>query len=368
MAMETSPTSADGPALRPEQEDEQPASANTTIHWRERELGQDGSAVEESRKLSDFRKERRRRRARYKKSITASWGLGEGVTGRMTGLLLLGLLVLTLMLPIAVYKMHRMQSWRQHAPGALSHHDQEDQQPGQLQDPTYGGVDGFHSGAPDVSKVPATPNLQAAFAALKHTGDHGLLLTVRGEDWDAVREQFLASVNWVAGMPPSVFESPYKSEETLRLMLAMDLACLENAAVEAKLAADDGRASHAGGYTEEIAVKLQRSMQARRQQAKAVDLWESLVVNDCLGSDPELKDSLLKLLLAVRSRAASSEYLAAAAAEVLFSAEPSARGHAEENRLYEGVAYIVKAGQLAATDSLIKTYVAPWLAIIFTSF
>ncbi|CDI76926.1 hypothetical protein, conserved [Eimeria praecox] len=292
---------------------------------------------------------------------------------RMTGAAILGLLLLSMSVPFAVYKLHRTQ--RQQPFDVLATHEQEaagghqQHQQHQQQDPVaFGAPDATLMDVADGTKLPVTPNLLDTFLSLKHTSDHGLLLTVRGAEWDSVREEFMAALDRVAEMPPSVFEGTYMNEETLRLLLAMDLVCLENAAVEAKLAIDDTRAGHGGGYTEEMALRFQRNMQIRRQQAKAVDLWEAAVVNDQLGSDPALKDSLMRLLLAVRSRAASSEYLTAASAEVLFSSEPSARAHAEENRIYEGLAFLIKAGQLAASDNLIKAHVAPWLAIIFTSF
>ncbi|CDJ33370.1 LOW QUALITY PROTEIN: uncharacterized protein EMH_0015810 [Eimeria mitis] len=330
----------------------------------DKELRTEGNSSEELPQASDAREERRARATRYKRSISSSWGLGEGVTGRMTAVAILGLLLLSISIPIAVFKLHRMQGGRHqhpfdllpmHEPDAAEHPPRHDQDPA-----AAGGPDAPAQDSQEAVQLPITRDLHESFLALKHTGDHGLLLSVRGPDWDSSREEFLAALDRVADMSPSLFENTYnKSEETLRLMMAMDLACLENTAVETKLAIEDARPGHSGGYTEEMAVRFQQHMQARRKQVKAVDMWETAVVNDELGADPALKDSLMKLLLAVRSRAASSEYLTAASAEALFSSEPIVRRQAEENRIHEGVAYLIKAGQLAASDILIKTYVAP---------
>ncbi|CDJ59692.1 hypothetical protein, conserved [Eimeria maxima] len=369
MEAAAAPVSPPNPVLGQDQPVARPGSLKGNIRGNDRELRLDGTSNDdESPQVSDVREERRGRVSRYKKSVTASWGLGEGVSGRMTGAAILGLLLLSMSIPFAVYKMHQGQIGRQYAFDALptqgreagEQHGQQQAAASEFTEATVGHFDAIG--------VPVTQNLQATFLSLKHTSDHGLLLSVRDSRWDSVRKEFLADLDRVAEIPPSVFENEYKSEEILRRMMAMDLACLENAAVETKVAIDDFRATHKGGFSDELAEKFQENLQARRDQVRAAELWETAVVNDLLGTDPALKDSMLKLLLAVRSRATSCEYLTTTSAEILFPSESSARGHVEENRVYEGVAYLIKAGQLAASDNLIKTYVAPWLAIIFTSF
>ncbi|CDJ52365.1 hypothetical protein, conserved [Eimeria brunetti] len=330
----------------------------------DRELRLDGNSSEDAAvSVSDLREERRARASRHRRSISSSWGLGEGVSGKMTAVAILGLLLLSIGIPTAVLKLYKEQGEQQQQQLLLeglgeeqqAAADEEEEQ--QLDDSL------------DTGRLPLTRNLHGAFLALRHTGDFGLLLSVKGPEWDYLRGEFLATIERVAEMPASSFLNTInKSQEALRLMMAMDLACLENAAVETKLAIEDERAAQAGGYTAEMAERYQRNMHARRQQLKAVDLWERKVVKNQLGAEPGLKDSLMKLLLAVRSRAAASEYLTAAAAEVRLSAAPSNRTHAEENRIQEGVAYLVKAGQLAATDQLVREQVVPWLAILFAAF
>ncbi|CDJ69995.1 hypothetical protein, conserved [Eimeria necatrix] len=330
----------------------------------------DGVSSEDSPRISVIRSAMRGPSAKYRKSISASWGLGEGVSGRMTAALLVGMLLFSMSVPIAVIKLQGIrdeEQQRQQQQHALLPSDSGLRDPARTSERTSTAE--YAAGEADLTRerLPLTPNLHQSFLSLKHTGDHGLLLTVKDPEWAKVREALLQSIESLRTQQAIEFEGTEKTEETLRLMLAMDLACLENTAVETKLAVDDARASHLGGFSEALAAEIRANMDARRRQARAAELWEAEVQKGKLGSDPALKSALLKLLLAVRSRAAASEYLSAAVGAVLLGTNPTPRDSAEENRVYEGLAYLIKAGQLAATNSLIETQVSPWLAIIFTS-
>ncbi|KAL8453460.1 hypothetical protein Emag_001833 [Eimeria magna] len=295
------------------------------------------------------------RPALTKKPLISSLGLGTGWAGRLTAAALLALVFLAVAAPAAYLKNHQKPpslGAAKKVPAAI-----------QLDPLPQDGASSI-DGNPKIQRAPLTEDLQASFYALQFTKSQGILLAASHPDWSSVRGRFIDAVTTVK----STKEEQGGPTEKLRLHLAMDLACLENEAVVAQ-AAIDGLSTSSG--EDVLRGAYEAKMKARRNQGIAADLWEARVKAGELGDDKRLQDKICKVLSAVRSRAAASEYFT----ELLLHAHESAREgeatvrrlYAEANRAYEAVASLDIAGQLAATDPLILDEVASWLPIIFIS-
>ncbi|CDJ69999.1 hypothetical protein, conserved [Eimeria necatrix] len=296
----------------------------------------DGQDEEKNPQMPELRLSLRELRMRHRKSTAASLGLNKGVPGRTVRAWIACFLLLPLALSLSVASLNRSEEEQlQQQQNTLPAHEPDVRVPSS---PSYRASAAYGTaGDTELTqgKLPMTPNLHRTFLSLKLTEDNGLLRTLQGPEWGPVKEALLRSMDSVLESQPDEFEDTDNKVETMRLMLAMDLACLENVAVETKLAVDNARASQSDNHSEDIAAKIKANIDARRKQSRAAELWEVEVLKGKLGSNPELKAALLKLLLAVRSRAASSEYLSATAGTVMLQSDPSPRSKAEENRAYE---------------------------------
>ncbi|CDJ41069.1 hypothetical protein, conserved [Eimeria tenella] len=296
----------------------------------------DGQDEEENPQMPELRLSRREFRMRHRKSTAGSRGLNKSVSEPTMRAWIAGFLLLSLALSISVASLNRSEEKQQkQQQNTLPAHEPDVRVPSS---PSYSASAAYGAGGDaelKQEKLPMTRNLHRTFLSLSLTEDNGLLRTLQGPEWGPAKEALLRSVDLVLECQPDEFEDTDSKVETMRLMLAMDLACLENAAVETKLAVDNARASQSDNHSEDIAAKIKANIDARRKQSRAAELWEVEVLKGKLGSDPELKAALVKLLLAVRSRAASSEYLSATVGTVMLQSDPSPHSKAEENRAYE---------------------------------
>lgn len=290
---------------------------------------------------------------RPRKSFGSSLGLGDGFAGGMTAAALLVFLLVTIGVPAAFLKHHVKQGGAatpdQFLPEVLS-----------------------HTVKPEASedKVPVTPNLVQSFCALRLSRDQGLLSAAAGDDWAEMRERLLLAIEQAeAPVKPEPQQGKEQQELDFRKAMAMDLACLENAAVEAQVAIDEEPGS-SGECSPEIAAMYKAKIEARRRQARAAELWGVAVEDGLIGEDQALRESVLRVLMAVRSRAVASEHLTFLMME---SQQPEQahesvqRQHAEADKVYEATKSLVVAGQIAAAHPQVKAEVADWLPIIFTS-
>lgn len=293
------------------------------------------------------------KRKRNKKPRTAFFGLGGGWAGRLTGAALLALIMASIGIPALVVK-------QQYEDGKLRFPLDTPQ----LGTPQVVQVSAGPVLEPKDGTVPVTADLYPSFQALRSTTDHGILLLTAEEDWSQVRENFLAAVD-----NPNLFgsrgETPAEKQAALRANMAMDLACLENAVVEAQTAIDSTPRAEIPLLTE----RYQKKIDARRRQAEAAALWEVAVKQNLLGCDAALKNAMLRLLAVVRSRAAASEYFTLCLMHQQHDEEEDTlrRGYGEANSAYEAVASLTVAGQIVATNPVLAMDVANWLAILFIS-
>lgn len=294
-----------------------------------------------------------KRHRRHKKPRTAFFGLGAGWAGRLTGVALLALIVASIGIPTLVVK-HQLEHDKLHFL-----FDPQQLENSEIEELTVEPVP-----KPEGPTLPVTPNMLTTFRALKHTADHGILLLTSEEEWAEARENFLAAIE-NSHRSEGNGESDTEKQASLRTRMAMDLACLENLVVEAQSAID----SVSGSGDEPVAEKYEMKVEARRRQAEAAALWEAAVKQDLLGSDPALKDAMLRFLLAIRSRAAASEYFTVCLMHLRHADDEDVkrRDFGEANSAYEAVASLAVAGQVAATNPLLMSEVANWLIILFIS-
>lgn len=288
------------------------------------------------------------------KSLSSSLGLGDGFAGGMTAAALLVLLLITIGTPAALLKQHMAQA------GTATSADES---------LPLVSVKTVKPELPEAN-VPVTPKLQESFRALELTGKRGILFAAGGDSWAAMREGLLEAIQEVnAPVSRESQQGTELEEKSLRKAMAMDLVCLENAAVKAQVEIDEA-AGNSGDSSAETATKYMAKIEARRRQAKAAELWATAVKGGLLGQDKDLQNSILQVLTAVRCRAAASEYLCFAtmtAQQAGQAGESIKTQNTEAHHVYEATASLAVAGQIAATNPLIADNVAEWLPIIFIS-
>ncbi|KAL8434529.1 hypothetical protein Efla_000045 [Eimeria flavescens] len=272
--------------------------------------------------------------ASRRRSLTSSLGLGHGVAGRLTAAALVTLLLIAIGSPAAY---HKEQQKKQDVSSSKASEQVASKAAAAAASPPA-------AAAGEARQVPLTPDLQARFYALQFTREKGLLKAASEPDWQPVSELLVASVERMSE------DKPLKpdSEANLRRMMAMDLACLENKAVEAQEAIDEARKNTEDGTPASLALLFQAKIDVRRQEGRAAELWEQKLKAGALGSDPDLKKKISKFLAAIRSRAAASEYFLLALMQAKEEADEEAakRLFAEANRAYEALAFV----QAAAID------------------
>lgn len=287
-----------------------------------------------------------------RKSLTSAVGLGNNWTDRLTALALVGLLLVAIGMQVAFIKQRLDRS-------KLGHYGEAQQ----LKD--FEPLMVNRQSSDKQERVPVTPHLEWAFQALKSTTGHGLLHAAADEQWASARERFLKAVSTASGNLLSG-DNQEDTHVALRKVMAMDLACLENAAVEAQSAID----ATIGTHDAAVAEKYQKKIDARRRQVEAALLWEGAVQQGLLGSDEAIQQSILRVLAAVRGRATASEHFSMALmhAQQQDPENESVRRHfGEANAVYEAAASLAVAGQIATTSPLFMAEVANWLDIIFIS-
>lgn len=296
------------------------------------------------------------RTKKFSRSLSSSLGLGEGYSGVITASALLTLVILAAGLPVAFVKHQRNEAQK------VAHSEV----PASLEIPSERAGTGLSG------NLPVTVDLPSRVRALEYTASHGILFAAAGEDWASIRSRFICAINKWKAVHGS--ESPREKEEqhlVLRQVMAQDLACLENAAVEAKHLVDVKRddLEDSGPY---LAV-----MQARRRQAEAARLWEAAVGKGMLGDDPRFKKSVCRLLAAVHSKAVLSEHLSFAIIQAQEPPQQSAekqkevgegrRLHVELKHIHDAAASINIAGQYVASDPVIMAELGDWLPILFVA-
>lgn len=324
-------------------------------------IGRD-TALEQATPGRNAQKAVGRRTKKFSKSLNSSLGLGEGYSGVITVSALLTLVIIAAGLPAAFMKHQRNEAQKVADSGVQPF------PPEKLSDRTDAELNG---------NLPVTVDLANAFRALEYTTGHGILLAAAGEDWTPIRDRFISAIhNWKEGQGQ---EPPKKQEEQhllFRQIMAQDLACLENAAVEAKHLVDvekDGFEDSGGpGAAPYLAM-----MQARRRQAEAAILWKAAVDKGALGNDPRFNKSVLRLLAAVHSKAVLSEHLNFA---ILQAREPPQQSEEEPNEageafgrqvelkhIYNAAKSMNIAGQYVARDPVVMAELGDWLAILFVA-
>ncbi|OEH79049.1 hypothetical protein cyc_06096 [Cyclospora cayetanensis] len=292
-------------------------------------------------------------------SVSAPHGKGEGSQSRTMAIALMALVVLIAAIPGALYVLPKKQTKDVGLLDALP--------PDSLMDPSSLSSPVSQLRIRSDGTVPVVSDLKERFQQLKYISGFGLIYPTEDESWnDSVhhfQKALQKSKNFV---PPENIKNPEERQEAYRQAMAMDLACLESAALQLEARIVEGTEAKVGRYVEEAIQRHELKMQVRRQQAKAAELWEKKVKEGALGVDRELQAGLLRLLGAVRSRAAASEYLSQVRKDTLQEIGEPVDDH-EEDHAYQGVGKLVEAGQHVANLPEIQEQVGYWLDMLFVS-